>query len=161
MRSREARTMLNRGNVATLAFVILCIGAGIGVILYAGANPTYPVSESLAKIAPATMAPTTPPKPTTPPRDRLAVGNVGSFRIDAVLWVDDTGLWAYNRADANRDSKGTSAALGLWETFIVPSGTRLKITNRRGEAFQLEVLDGQYAGRRGWCDYGTLFDPRI
>lgn len=149
--------MLIRGNITTLAFVIACIGGGLGLILYAGANPAYPIAEPYVG-TPLVPVPTI--RPTMTAAQRLIVGNVGAFSQDIVVWVDEIGLAAYRRADANRDEKGVSQSLSLWETFMIPSGALVKITNQRGSATQFEVLGGEYAGRRGWTDSGVLFTPQ-
>jgi hypothetical protein len=88
------------------------------------------------------------------------VGDYAEFDRDTLVWVDDTGLWAYNRASANRDGTAEAAAFDLWEHFRIPAGTRLTITNVHGDALQVELLDGPLAGRRGWHDYGTLLKRR-
>jgi hypothetical protein len=131
------------------ALAIVILGAGLGFAAYAIMQRSVSVP-----VAPAPSV----PRPT--PVDPLAVGALGSFNRATMVWVDETGLWAMNRAVENRDDKRGMDALDLWQHFDVAPGTALRITNRRGEAFQVEVLDGPLAGRRGWTSYGSFFVPR-
>lgn len=142
-RSRSARLQ----DAAVVALIILGLGAWAGTAAYdvATAPPVVPTPAA--------------PVATAAPRG-WAIGDYAEFDARTVVWVDATGLWAYTRADANHDSKGTSAALGLWDHFVIPPGTLLKITNRERDVLQVELVDGPLAGRRGWTEFGTLLRRR-
>lgn len=143
-RSRAARFQ----DAAVAALIILGLGAWAGTAAY-----------DVAHAPPVVAAAPTPPTRPTAPRG-WAVGDTVAFDQDTPVWVDETGLWAYNRAEENRDGKGTSAAMGLWERFTIPGGTLLTITNIRGDAIQVELGDGSLRGRRGWHTWGALMKRR-
>jgi hypothetical protein len=70
----------------------------------------------------------------------------------SILFVDEGGLSAWNHAYDNRDSKGESQVLSIYETLRIADNTPVKVTTRRRDTIQVELLSGEYAGRRGWTD---------
>lgn len=84
-----------------------------------------------------------------------AIGSIGHLR-NALLWVDDIGLFAWNRAYSNRDQKGQDDAMRLYDKLLIPYNPAVRVTNRTRDAVQVELLEGEYAGRRGWTDANGL-----
>jgi hypothetical protein len=134
-RSRSARLQ----DAAVVALIILGLGAWAGTAAYdvASAPPVAPAPA--ATVAADARVPQT-------------VGTVGTLGYNTVAWVDDLGLSAWSRALDNRDDKGMESALRAFESFEIPGDARVRITNRRGSAMQVEVLDGPLRGRRGWTE---------
>jgi hypothetical protein len=84
-----------------------------------------------------------------------AIGSVGHLR-NSVLFVDELGLSAWTRAYNNRDQKGQTDVMHRYETLSVLYSTPVKVTARHGDVVQVEMLDGDQAGRRGWTDAASL-----
>lgn len=85
------------------------------------------------------------------------VGSTGQI-VEGVLWVDQAGQRAWDRAYADRDQRGQDRAFALFETLHVTGSPRVRVTARDGELMQVELLDGPLAGRRGW-GHRTLLSP--
>jgi hypothetical protein len=66
--------------------------------------------------------------------------------------VERLGMDAWNRAEADTDRRSQNQIDDVFENFFVPAGTRVTVIVKDGRVRQLEMLDGQYAGRRGWTD---------
>jgi hypothetical protein len=115
-----------------VAGVMLAVSAGVVFAVLRAGQPTQSVGSGAA----------------TPG----AIGSTGHLRPGggSILWVDDAGLSAWNRAYANRDDKGEQAAFDLYETLTAPEGTRVKVTARKGDMIQIEVTSEPLIGRRGW-----------
>lgn len=132
-------------DVVVVAFVLVLIGSGLGLVLFSIGQKT-PTSSA------ETPADARPAQPTPG-----AIGSTGYLRPGGqlpyqLIWVDELGLSAINRAYENRDSKAMDRVLSAFEYLEVPDGTPVKVTARSRTAIQVEVLSGQHNGRRGWID---------
>lgn len=107
----------------------------------------------------APVAPATLPAPIATARPSLAVGSRVLVQSISMFWVDQTGLAAYNRANANHDERGMLSVMGSYETIWIDPPTQAHITARSGESTQLEFLEGPSAGRRGWTNAFRARDP--
>jgi hypothetical protein len=132
-----------------LKFGVLCLVAlGVGAALLL----LYAQVSARPSIAPASTAvPTEAVQQPIP----AVIGSTGHLRTVGeygylVIFVDELGLSAWNRAYENRDQKGEAQVMSTFETLKVTSDTPVKVTNRRSDAIQVEMLSGQHAGRRGW-----------
>lgn len=104
----------------------LAAAVGVGILLIRMAGPVAP-----------------------PPPPLGTVGSVGRIERGA-LWVDPAGLAVWERAYANRDERGMQAAVTLYEGLLIATPTRARVIARQDALIQVELLDGEHAGRRGW-----------
>lgn len=54
------------------------------------------------------------------------------------------------QAASDRDMRPFHQAVSSGEIFFVPPGTRLRVLKRDGSITQVEVLEGEHAGRAGY-----------
>ena len=130
--------------------LVLWLLFGLGMLVWAG--------WLIVQFVPATTQPAATQRAAPTPG---AVGSVGYLGVGGdygyrTLWVDELGLSAWNRAYDNRDDKGMLQIMGAFETLEVKKQTRVMVTNRTRDAVQVEMLDGEYAGRRGWTRPSSL-----
>lgn len=142
----------DRGVLMALGFFALACGASIGLIAFIGAQR----EQSIALRRP--LAPTVTPRPTVTP---IQVGSVGALTGAAgygyaLVWVEELGMSAWERAYENRDERGMNRVMDVFETLRIPDGDTVRITAMHGQAIQVEVLTGSMAGRRGWTDRGAF-----
>lgn len=151
---------MNRGIIAIGALAVLLLGAGLGVVLFTWASPRAADAPQVSSVltpttapTPLAFSPTSTPVAVAPPG---AVGSTGwttrsgseyDYRL---VWVNRTGLFAWDRAWAERDDKAMDQVIRLYEQLEVETGTLVRVVNRDSEAIQVEMLDGRHAGRRGW-----------
>lgn len=135
-----------------LAIVVIVsamlIGAGLGTLVYAMAGLRDRQSVAIAAPAPAV----TPTK--APSRDPYVVGTVGHFTSETVVFVERLGVSAWNRAYADRDSKGEARVFDVFEHYTIASSVAVRVVSRVGDIIQFEIQDGRDQGRRGWTDLG-------
>lgn len=139
-------------DLAIGAFVAVCIGAGLGVVLFVKLAPddvTVPVAAVQATAAP-------PGVPATAISVPAPVAAARTVRCDLVLWHDrrelnDVALRAVR--EGSRIVPGAALdAIAAGRATLLPNGTRVRVSDDRGplpEA-RLEVVAGPYAGRSGW-----------
>lgn len=148
--------MMRRSVLIVTIAAALCLGAGIGMGLYAwqgaaadGRSVVFPATPTV-KIQ---VDPTPRPAPTPGAigsTGRVATGGAG------LLWVDEAGLSAWTRAFENRDDKAEAQVMRVFETLSLHAPTSVVVTNRIRDAVQVEITDGPYAGRRGWTRLADL-----
>lgn len=152
-------------DLATGAFVVVLIGSGVGVMTFAWLPP------GVREIARANVPtpPATPMTPSAPMQAAMtqvaiptpgAIGSTGQLTAGStygrhLLWINNTGLWAWNRAYEERDEKGMSRVMEIYERLQVSDGTRVRVVNRDGATLQVEMLEGEHAGRRGWLMFAS------
>jgi hypothetical protein len=153
---------VNRGNVAVAAFVLLCVGSGLGMILFAWSpftSPAVRAAFAVPVIPTLTPAPRVVIYPTSTPVPPLGtVGSTGHLMsgVESVLWVDPIALWAWNRAGENRDNRGQIQVLDVYQYLQVAPSTPVIVTNRQGTSVQVEIMSGPLTGRRGWMNADRL-----
>lgn len=147
--------MPNRGSLLIGAFVVVLVGTGLGVVAYAAQPVLGGISVTVTDIVP-TMTPRPMP---TPVATLGAIGSVGRLALvgGAIIWVDEMGLWAWERAHDNRDPKGANLAMDIYDYLSVDASTTVKVTARKGDTMQVEVIGGPMDGRRGWLKSSTLY----
>jgi hypothetical protein len=139
-------------DLAIGAFVTVCIGAGLGIVLFVKLSPDD-VSVPLAAVQ-APAAPTRVPAAAIPTPSPVEATRM--VRCDLVLWHDhrelnDVALRTVR--EGSRIVPGAALdAIAAGRATLLPNGTQVRVTDDRGplpEA-RLEVVDGPYAGRSGW-----------
>lgn len=147
--------MLTKGNVAVGMLIVLLIGSGLGVLLY-GAQ----MVPSRASSGPAQSPPTALPFPTATTIPLATMGRTVRLVTDsqgrALIWVNRTGISAWDRAYNEHDERGMAQVLRLYETLWVPEGTWVQVVALDGDAVQVELSNGPQAGRRGWARTSAL-----
>lgn len=121
--------------IAAMLVAVGMIGSGLGFAILGRAYPE--------------PSPAAPVISTAAPRWAPTVGSAGQIPA-TVVFVEHLGLTAYQRADNDRDSKGTSRVLDIFEYLMLDAPARVTIVERRGDAAHVDILDGPYRGRRGW-----------
>lgn len=137
--------------LGTVAVVLL--GTGLGIALFAFLPSPSPGAESVTATPWVSAYPTARPAPTPG-----AIGSTGHLPsgVDSILWVDELGLRAWNRTFENRDDKGMTDVMHVFTTLRLNPNTAVMVTNRSGDAIQVEVISGYAAGRRGWMKASYL-----
>lgn len=139
--------------LATFGGVMLIMTIGL-LVLIANAERSQPTAN-----ANATALPT--PGPMVVPTRPITVGTTLRMLSDGrygytVVWVNRAGLAAWDRAYDERDDKGMSSVMDLYERLDVIDGTLVRIVAIDGGATQIEMLEGTFLGRRGWTYTGSL-----
>lgn len=101
----------------------------------------------------AAPVPAVAPKPAIP----LPVGAATTIRGDRAFVVVDRAVYArLIEASQNRDPRPVEAAYNRGDLLTVAAGTRVTVLRTDGDLRQVEMLDGQHAGRAGWLSIGWL-----
>lgn len=102
----------------------------------------------------ACSGPPASPTPTPTIPAGLSVGDVRTIRATETgivyLMVQEGAYYLQQKA---RDEADSSSLASVWRNYQhvdVPGGTRVRILKYDRGTAQVEVLDGPFAGRRGW-----------
>lgn len=125
------------------------VAAVVGFVIFVGVVALVMLTPSSSRSTGVTLTGSFTPVPQV---RGLVMGGVYTLASDDYLWVERLGMDAWRRADNNHDDRGKGRIRETFEHFFPEAGTRVKVIVRDGNVRQLEILDGRYAGKRGWTD---------
>ncbi len=76
-----------------------------------------------------------------------------------ILWVNKSAYDQFMHAYDERDDPTMLALVRRYEVLTVAPGTHVQVVRSEGSSTQVEVTDGQYAGRRGWIQSVWVVGP--
>ena len=126
--------------------IAVTLGANLGIVLYGLTRPRAP---SPAPAEPSIPTPTV--AATIPPAARSEARLRGSPTAPTVrLMVNESAYLTQQRALDERDDTTLFWVWGNYEKLDVETGSRVRILKRDPTGVHVEVLEGRYAGQRGW-----------